>query len=103
MDCTEANRLTEPFLNDRLTVHDTWLYLKHIKECPSCRDELDLECIIKAASDPVTTNHADYDFSHHLDELIQNKERWIRSCFLTDALDVLLILCTIAAVIFKLL
>ena len=101
MDCTDANKQIEPFLKNNQKVHDAWLFLKHIKECPSCRDELDLESIIIAASDPEMADAEGYDFSHHLENLIQKKERWVRTCLLTDALDVLLVLMGIAAIVFK--
>ena len=103
MDCTDAGRQIEPFLDNKQTVHDAWLFLKHIKECPSCRDELDLESIIRAASDPVMTDAEGYDFRHHLEDLIHKKEQWIRACLVTDALDILLLLSMIAIVLFKLL
>ena len=101
MDCAEANRQIEPFLKNTQTVYDTWQYLKHVKECPTCRDELDLESIITAASDPAMTDASGYDFSHHLEDLIRKKEQWVRACLMTDVLDVLLVLLLIIIIIFK--
>lgn len=101
MDCTEASRKTEPFLKDQLNVYDTWQYLRHVRECPVCRDELDLESIITAASDTVRTDASGYDFSHHLEDLIHQKEQWIRTCLITDVLDILLVLVVIGAVLIK--
>ena len=81
-----------PFLKDQLSIHDTWLFLKHIRGCDACRDELDLESIILSASDPDMTDAGSFDFSHHLDELILKKQQRIRTCMITDLLDVFLLL-----------
>lgn len=101
MNCTRANQLIEPFLDDRLNIRDTWQYLRHIDECPSCRAELDLENVFRCAADASVTDTEGYDLSHRLDDLIAYRYKRIRTCMLTYVMDLFLILLIISVIMIR--
>lgn len=103
MECREANRMIEPFLNNTLGIRDTSAYLRHLEGCPSCRKELDLEAIFRSATDPSVTEDTGYDFSHQLEDMIRKKQETLRACILTWCLDAGLLLAAAAAVLVKIL
>lgn len=51
MDCKTANRMLVPFLEDSLTLEETDRFLKHMKECPGCREDLEIYYTVRTAID----------------------------------------------------
>lgn len=51
MDCKTANRLLVPFLEDSLSLEETDHFLKHIRECSGCREDLEIYYTVRTAID----------------------------------------------------
>ena len=51
-----ANRMMVPFLEGALSLEETDHFLKHIKECSGCREDLEIYYTVRTASgemDPI--------------------------------------------------
>ncbi len=51
MDCKTANRMMVPFLEGTLPLEETDHFLKHIKECSGCREDLEIYYTVRTAID----------------------------------------------------
>ena len=51
MDCKTANRMMVPFLEGALSLEETDHFLKHIKECSGCREDLEIYYTVRTAID----------------------------------------------------
>jgi len=49
MDCKKALELITPFVNGKLNTNDTEEFLKHIDECDTCREELEVSYSLMTA------------------------------------------------------
>lgn len=49
MDCRTANRLLTPFLEGELELETTEQFLRHIRECAACREELEIHYTVRTA------------------------------------------------------
>ncbi len=48
MDCKTANQLIHPYLQHELNLEQTDEFLKHIRECADCREELEIYFTVQA-------------------------------------------------------
>ncbi|MBQ8639518.1 MAG: zf-HC2 domain-containing protein [Lachnospiraceae bacterium] len=48
MDCKTANQMIRPYLDQELNLEETDLFLRHIKTCSECREELEIYFTVEA-------------------------------------------------------
>ena len=98
MICDELESMIPVFLDDKLNYRQLEEFLKHVDECKECRNELELNYIIKYGfSDEYGVD--DYDFISMIDNEISNKKnfveyvkRWKLTRIITFAVTNLIIL-----------
>ncbi|WP_034218467.1 anti-sigma factor family protein [Lachnoclostridium phytofermentans] len=79
MDCLNAQRLITPFIKDELSMTELEGFLAHVKECPECREELEVYYALLTAiklldEDKEMSNN----FTEDLNLKIRNCEEHIR-------------------------
>jgi hypothetical protein len=47
MNCHDAQKLTSRFINDNLSYQETEEYIKHLGNCPDCREELNIQYLVE--------------------------------------------------------
>ncbi len=74
MDCLNAQRLITPFIKDELSMTELEGFLAHVKECPECREELEVYYALLTA---IKLLDEDKEMSNNFTEELDRK---IRSC-----------------------
>lgn len=72
MNCKEMTDLILPFIQGKLDADQTMLFLKHIENCPACREELEIYYMVYAEIDGLDNNaNPSYDLEGELEKRIQ--------------------------------
>jgi hypothetical protein len=74
MDCLNAQRLITPFIKNELSMTELEGFLAHVKECPVCREELEVYYALLTA---IKLLDEDKEMSNNFNEELNHK---IRSC-----------------------
>ena len=74
MDCKTANRMMVPFLEGTLSLEETDHFLKHIKECSGCREDLEIYYTVRTAIDGMDqdrfkTSNLKQQFEHDMNQV----------------------------------
>lgn len=80
MDCMEAQRLMQPYLDNKLTDKELAGFIDHLDHCPDCLEELEINMAVNAVmSDKVDLRDKyAYDFKHKASEKIAASRRFLR-------------------------
>ena len=80
MTCKEAQNLVMDYINRNLGEKKLESFLKHIRECKECYEELEIYYMIHFAIQRLDSDeHASYDIKHMLEEDLKEAEKSIRS------------------------
>lgn len=74
MNCLDAQRLITPFIKDELSMTELEEFLAHVKECPECKEELEVYYALLTA---IKLLDEEKEMSNNFNEDLNNK---IRSC-----------------------
>ena len=95
MDCKTANRIMVPFLEGALSLEETDHFLKHIKECSGCREDLEIYYTVRTAIDGMDqdrfkTYNLKQQFEHDMSQVARQVRaglfiRWLHHIALTAA------------------
>ena len=76
LDCTQAQKMIQPFLDEELGAKQANEFLTHIRDCETCRHELETSCIVEYALKYLDDDKLDnFDIQGLLDEQIVLSER----------------------------
>ena len=80
MTCREAELLVRPYIKNELTDDQIKEFIRHVRSCPSCREELETYFTIYTTLDVLDSDRAaeGYDFARQLEEDLKKKEMLIR-------------------------
>ena len=78
MDCREAQRLIGPFIEDKLDEDTLSEFLNHIKNCPDCHDELEVEFTVTSVIHILDDRDVSTNLMEALDRKIAEKETWLK-------------------------
>lgn len=83
MNCNEASSRFDAFLTDRLNVRETDAFLKHIENCPDCRDELEVRYMVRYTSNDFDERsqyggNENYDLRNLLADKLNERKRFVR-------------------------
>lgn len=78
MDCVTFRKLIGPYLEGSLTDEELNGFLCHLRSCPECRDELEINYIVIEGLNILDEDRLDYDLSKAYDQSIRYSERYIR-------------------------
>lgn len=78
MECREFQKSISTYLTDKLCDSDLNDFLNHTERCEKCREELELEYIVKKGPEIIDTPGADYDITANFRENLEEGGRYIR-------------------------
>lgn len=75
LDCTHAQKLIQPYLNDELGTRAQAEFIAHIRDCETCRHELETSFIVEYALKYLDDDKmASFDIERLLEEYILRSE-----------------------------
>lgn len=77
MNCVEATTKMKDYLEDELSVRETLKLISHLKSCPDCRDEAEVQLLVSSVTEMRGESRESYDLSNLLQKKIRSQERWI--------------------------
>lgn len=77
MDCVTFRKDINAYLSDELTDEELNDFLIHLRSCPECRDELEINFIVIEGINILDEERSDYDLSKAYNRSIQASERYI--------------------------
>lgn len=90
INCTEAKQLINPFIEGTAGLMNTAAFLRHIRQCPQCYEELEMGCIMKmAASD--TPEEEEYDLNRLVAGLIRKRKKTLALTAILAACGILIV------------
>lgn len=78
MDCKEVQRNITAFLDDELDGRSSESFLRHIKECPECREELSIQYLVREGTARLEEGGS-FDLNSDLEELLAYSSRKIKN------------------------
>ena len=75
MDCREAQSLINQFIDDRMDDDTARAFIQHVRQCPSCYDDLEVNYTVMAVIRLLEDEDESLDLSRQLDHKIEEKER----------------------------
>ena len=83
MNCRDAQAWIQPFLSHSLEPAQLAQYLKHIKSCPSCSDDLEIHFIIEAGLEQLdSAEPGQTDLKKLLQAEIDDAESYVHTRYL---------------------
>lgn len=80
MDCKEAERLVQPYIENKLSPKQLEAFISHVQKCPSCYEELETYFIIHHAIKYLEEDrHDSYNMKEKLSVDLGKKRRQIRT------------------------
>ena len=80
MDCKEAERLVQPYIENKLPSKKLEAFISHVQKCPSCYEELETYFIIHHAIKYLDEDrHDSYNMKEKLSVDLGKKRRQIRT------------------------
>lgn len=96
MTCTEAERMVMPYIRKELSVEELEVFLEHIQNCESCREELEIYYIVHLGIQQLDNDTGTYNIKgameRSLDLCRQKIRRWKRLCAAKYAVSTLYVL-----------
>ena len=78
MDCREAQSLINQFIDDRMDDDTARAFIQHVRQCPSCYDDLEVNYTVMAVIRLLEDEDESLDLSRQLDHKIEEKETQIQ-------------------------
>ena len=78
MECIEVQGLIHQFIDDKLDERTLTEFLEHIKNCPSCHDDLEATYTVMAVIRLLDDEEETPDLLGALDRRIEEKEAWLK-------------------------
>lgn len=72
MECREYRKMVRGYIKDELSINQIDEFLRHIKTCKNCREELEVNFIIEHGLDRESLLQDNMDFEHELEEKIRS-------------------------------
>ncbi|MBQ6544358.1 MAG: zf-HC2 domain-containing protein [Lachnospiraceae bacterium] len=80
MDCSEAKKLVVPFVEHKISDEQTGDFIKHVRNCPTCYEELETYYTIYSALDYMDSGAREgFDIKKRLDNALAYEEERSRA------------------------
>ena len=93
--CREIEKMVMPYINHQLDEVQLEQFLKHIKSCASCREELEIYYTVSLGLRQLDSGSGVYDIAGSLEESMENAWLTVRTarlrrviCYAADTLDI---------------
>ena len=81
MDCKEAERLVQPYIDNKIPPKKLEAVIAHVSGCPSCYDELETYYTIYFAMKYLDEDrHTSYNIRKMLDEDLKKRAQYVKRC-----------------------
>lgn len=90
MDCKEAKKLVVPFREGSLNSLKTAQFMKHLKNCRSCYEELEMACLSSMVSENLNNEREEYNLDREVKRVIRLRKKHLRISLFLLILDLLL-------------
>ena len=77
MDCVTFRKLINQYLSNELTDEELNDFLAHLKSCPECRDELEINYIVIEGINILDEERSDYDLTKAYDRKLKSSEHYL--------------------------
>ena len=77
MDCIEFNGKINAYLKDELTDEELNEFLLHLRSCPKCNEELEINYIVNEGVERLDRNKEDYNLSAAYEKAKEDSRRYI--------------------------
>ncbi|MBQ2040925.1 MAG: zf-HC2 domain-containing protein [Lachnospiraceae bacterium] len=77
MDCIEFNGKINAYLKDELTDEELNEFLLHLRSCPKCNEELEINYIVSEGIERLDRKKADYNLSAAYEKAKDDSRRYI--------------------------
>ncbi len=74
MDCAKAGQLINAFIREELDYKQTPDFLEHIRTCPKCYDDLEMNYLIHTALNELEGANADYSLGDAMNKALRRAE-----------------------------
>lgn len=101
MDCKEIERMIPQYLNGQLDEKSTKAYLKHIKKCESCYEEMEISYMATIGLERLESG-ASIDIEKEIKRLIEQSEKQIKQRGIIRGSGVIVDAIAMAIVVFTL-
>lgn len=78
MDCVEVQGLINQFIDDKLDEKTLTEFLEHVKQCPSCYDDLEATYTVMAVIRLLDDEEETPELFRALNRRIEEKENWLK-------------------------
>ena len=103
MDCRTAQSLINSYIEKKMTIEQLEQFLKHVKNCPSCYDELETYFIVYYAMKSLDDKEGSFNMSKLLQEDMKKRRRQVLCYRIQEMILIILILITASIVVMELL
>jgi len=79
------------FLNDRLSPLETSQFLRHLRNCGTCSEELEVRLLVRLADGSLQTASS-FNLGRSMEEILLKRRRKVKTAFLFLCLAVVLLL-----------
>ncbi len=93
--CRDAEKMVMPYINHQLDEEQLEKFLKHVKTCPACREELEIYYTVSVGLKRLDSGNGVYDITGSLEESMENAWLAVRTarlrrviCYAANTLNV---------------
>ena len=93
--CREIEKMVMPYINHQLDETQLEQFLKHVKNCPACREELEIYYTVSVGLRQLDSGNGVYDIAGSLEESMENAWLTVRTarlrkviCYAANTLNV---------------
>ncbi len=93
--CREIEKMVMPYIDHQLDEIQLEQFLKHVKNCPACREELEIYYTVLAGLRQLDSGNGVYDITGSLEESMENAWLTVRTarlrkviCYAANTLNV---------------
>lgn len=77
--CREAEKMVMPYINHQLDEVQLEQFLKHVRSCPACREELEIYYTVSVGLKQLDSGNGVYDITGSLEESMENAWLTVRA------------------------
>lgn len=77
LTCKEINQQILPFINGELTDKEIGLFMEHVKNCPSCYEELEVNYTIYKGLEQLDEMEGEFNIDRLMENLLNRSEKRI--------------------------
>lgn len=82
MTCTEAEKMVEPYIHDKLSLMELEAFMEHIDTCENCREELEIYYMVDVGLRKLDEDSGTYDIAGALRRKLEDSAGVLRRLLL---------------------